>query len=203
MKNNELDRLLQSIREPERAPEYWNEFPKKVVAHLHWRVGGPSGADPRPAPGIRRLAGWTLGLATSGVIVALAVVLWREHESRPEASQVLRMGKYYQEIEALFPNQLETIVFDPQGTHLVLAPEADVPASPPLYVRICDGKNCSSFVTFSGQEIQLAGQKMTVLSDAHGGIILTGDRFLWSSAERIDGGSHWQIEARNLSSIPL
>ena len=38
---------------------------------------------------------------------------------------------------------------------------------------------------FNGQEIQIAGQKLTMLSDAHGGIILTGNEFVWSSDERM------------------
>jgi len=70
--------------------------------------------------------------------------------------------------------------------------------STPIYVSICDGKNCSSFVTFSGQEVQVADQKMTVLADARGDIILTGDQFVWSNMERTHAGGHLQIKAKNL-----
>jgi hypothetical protein len=71
-----------------------------------------------------------------------------------------------------------------------------VPDSTPLYVSICDGKHCSSLVTFSGQEVHVAGQKMTVLSDAHGGIILVGNRFLWSNTERGYANNDLKIEAK-------
>ena len=56
---------------------------------------------------------------------------------------------------------------------------------------------------FSGQEIQIAGQKVTVLSDARGGIILTGNQFVWSNTERNHTGNHLKIEAKNLGSSTL
>jgi hypothetical protein len=81
---------------------------------------------------------------------------------------------------------------------LVLADRADVPDSPPLFVKICDGKNCSSLVTFSGQEVEVDGQKITVLADANGGIILAGNQFVWSSTgpNRLHDGL--KIEAKCL-----
>jgi hypothetical protein len=74
----------------------------------------------------------------------------------------------------------------------------DVLVSTPLYVRICDDKHGSSLVTFSGQEIQVAGQTVTVLADARGGIILTGNKFVWSNTERTYAGKHLKIEDKNL-----
>jgi len=53
-------------------------------------------------------------------------------------------------------------------------------------------------VTFSGQEIQVAGQEITVLSDASGGIILEGNQFVWSSTSRIYASSNLKIEAKPL-----
>jgi hypothetical protein len=53
-------------------------------------------------------------------------------------------------------------------------------------------------VTFSGQEIQVNGQKLTVLSDARGGIILTGKQFLWSNTGQIAMQNHLKIEAKDL-----
>ena len=73
----------------------------------------------------------------------------------------------------------------------------------PMYIHICDGKQCSSFVTFSGQEIQVAGQKVVILSDAHGGIILTGDQFVWANAEKISVGGHLKIEAKTLGPMVM
>ena len=103
----------------------------------------------------------------------------------------------------MFPNQVRAIVQDEHGLNLVLSENKNVPVSPPIYVRICDGKHCSSLVTFSGQEIQIAGQKMTVLSDSHGGIILMGNDFAWSSREPSYAKSDLKIVAKNLGSIAM
>jgi hypothetical protein len=90
-------------------------------------------------------------------------------------------------------------VQDERGVDLILSDTENVPASPPIYVRICDGKQCSSLVTFSGQEIQIAGQKLTVLSQPDGGIILEGNKFVWSSSEPVFAGQKLRIEAKNLN----
>jgi hypothetical protein len=81
---------------------------------------------------------------------------------------------------------------------LILSDSNNVPASAPLYVRVCDGKQCASVVTFSGQEIQIAGQRMMVLSDARGGIILAGNQFVWSSDGKVYDGKNLSIEAKSL-----
>jgi hypothetical protein len=115
------------------------------------------------------------------------------------ASDALASAKLIHEMMAMFPNQIRAIVQDDGGgVKLVLSDAPDVPASPPLYVRICDGQHCSSFVTFSGQEIQVDGQKITVLSDARGGIILAGTQFVWSSTGGASAPGHLKIEARSL-----
>lgn len=111
--------------------------------------------------------------------------------------------KLIHETLALFPNRVRAIVQDERGLNLVLSDSADVPASTPIYVRICDGKNCSSVVTFSGQEVQIAGQKLTVLSQPDGGIILAGNKFVWSSNEPVYAGRKFKIEAKNLGTITM
>jgi hypothetical protein len=82
--------------------------------------------------------------------------------------------------------------------NLVLSQDENVPPYALLYVRLCDGQHCSSFVTFSGQEIQVAGQKVTALADGQGGIIVTGNQFVWSSTEGIYAGNHLTIHAKTL-----
>jgi hypothetical protein len=58
-------------------------------------------------------------------------------------------------------------------------------------------------VTFSGQEIEFAGQKIAVLADSRGGIILTGNQFVWSNTERTYAGNHLKIEAINLGAVAM
>jgi hypothetical protein len=119
------------------------------------------------------------------------------------ATDSLTSTKLIRETLAMFPNRVRAIVQDERGINLVLSDNDDVPVSPPLYVRICDGEHCSSLVTFSGQEIQIAGQKVTVLADAHGGVILAGQHFMWSDTERVYAAGHLKITAKNLGSITM
>ena len=63
--------------------------------------------------------------------------------------------------------------------------------------------NCLSFVTFSGQEVQVDGQKIDVLVDAQGGIILEGNKFVWSNTERSYAAKRLKIEARNLGLVRM
>ena len=116
---------------------------------------------------------------------------------------ILANAKLVRETLAMFPNQVRAIVEDSHGLHLVLSDNGAVPSSPPLYIHVCDGKNCSSVVTFSGQEIQVAGQKMTVLANTQGGVILMGNDFVWSSDEKNKSDEGLEIEAKNLGLAAL
>jgi hypothetical protein len=116
---------------------------------------------------------------------------------------LLQNGKMLREVLTLFPNRVRAIVQDERGLQLVLSDQPNVPMSTPLWVKICDGKQCSSLVTFSGQELEIAGQKITVLSDAEGGIILEGNQFVWSSSARNFAQGGLKIEAKRLNSITL
>ena len=52
--------------------------------------------------------------------------------------------------------------------------------------------------TFADAHKDLAGQKLTVLSDANGSVILTGDRFAWASDDPGAGAQNLMIQARAL-----
>jgi hypothetical protein len=193
MNDPELDRKLKAARGPALDRLYQETFPQTVLRNL------------RSAPRIpvrRRWSGWprlAWGLATAAcILIAFAAGHW--HGRKLASQDVLADSKLIQETLAMFPNRVRAIVKDEHGLNLVLADQAVVPDSTPIYVRICDGKNCSSLVTFSGQEIQVAGQKLTVLSEADGGIILEGSKFVWSSTLRSLAKNGLKIEARSLPS---
>lgn len=166
-------------------------------------------SDP-PAPaaeGFRRRPGraggaWFRrpGLAWGLVMAAcvLAAFLPGYEHSRPAPGDPLADAKMVRETLGMFPHQIRAIVEDGHGMNLILSDQGNIPASAPLYVHICDGKQCSSFLTFSGQEITVDGQKLTVLEDAQGGVILAGNDFVWSNANGPRTEKHWQIEAKNL-----
>jgi hypothetical protein len=199
MKKPELDYLLKKARLPEIADESLAMFPRRIVARLK-RNEPPARAARKFSP---QLA-WAFGLMAC-IVIAFAIGHWRKpmEPAAIAANDSLMNTKLIRETLALFPNRVRAIVQDEHGLNLVLSDNDDVPASPPLYVRICDGKHCSSLVTFSGQEIQIAGQKITVLADARGGIILTGNQFVWSNTERTYAGKHLKIEAKNLGAVAM
>lgn len=197
MNNSELEPILKRARLPKTPDESLEMLPHRVVSRLkHYEL---------PARGERnfplRLA-WGFGLVAC-VVIAFAIGHWSGRTEAMQSNDVLANATVIREALAMFPNQVRAITEDERGLKLVLSPEHDVPASPPIYIRVCDGKHCVSLVTFSGQEVEIAGQKLTVLSELNGGIILTGNRFVWSSTTRTYAANHLKIEARNLGATAM
>jgi hypothetical protein len=193
MNKSELDFILKKARTPEPPKEFWEEFPQQVTR----------GLNRERTENFRPNQNWfprlTWGFATAiCILAAFAIGHWRGRVEAKASTDVLADAKVVRETLAMFPNQVRAIVEDEHGINLVLSDNANVPVSTPIYVRICDGKHCSSLVTFSGQEIQVAGQKLTVLSDTQGGIILTGNQFVWSNTDRTYADDRLKIEAKNL-----
>jgi len=199
MNDSELNDKLRSAREPRWDAEYQTDFPRQVLARL---------SSLPPARGAVARHVWLPRLAWAGAMVvclciAFAAGHWHGRQTVAAAGSLLENTKLIRETMALFPNQVRAIVQDEHGLKLVLSETADVPSSPPLYVQICNGKTCSSMVTFSGQEIPIAGQTVTVLADAHGGVILEGARFAWSSASHNSPVGGLKITARSLTADTL
>jgi len=194
MNNPEIESLLKKARLPEISEESLAMFPRRIVAGIQHN-------DPpvRAARNFSPRLAWAFGLVAC-IVIAFAVGHWREltENEMVHANDTLASVELVREMLAMFPNRIRAIVEDEHGLNLVLSDTDDVPVSTPIYVRICDGKHCSSLVTFSGQEIQVAGQEITVLSDAGGGIILEGNQFVWSSTSRIYASSNLKIEAKPL-----
>jgi hypothetical protein len=198
MNNSELDTLLKKARMPERPEDFFETFPQQVAGQLRRTKRQRLQIKSRWFPGLA----WGLASVVC-VLIAFAIGHWRgQMETETAASNdVLQNAKFVQATLAMFPNQVCAIMHDQHGLNLILSNPGDVPASPPIYVRICDGKNCSSCVTFSGQEVQIAGQKLTVLSDARGGIILAGNHFLWSNSGRVALDHGLKIEAKDFGQL--
>jgi hypothetical protein len=199
MNKLELESILKRARLPEIPGESLEMFPRRIVAGIK-RNDLPVRSTRNFSPHLA----WACGLAAC-VIIAFAIGHWRgrmETGTIP-ATDSLTSTTFIRETLAMFPNRVRAIVQDERGINLVLSDNDDVPVSPPLYVRISDGKHSSSFVTFSGQEIQIAGQKVTVLADTRGGVILAGQHFMWSDTERLYAGGHLKITTKNLGLIPM
>ena len=198
LNNSDLDNLLKAAESPARSDQYWNQFPKKVTAKIHWqsrRVATLDSADlhkPR-----RMILVWGLSLVSAFGIIGFTLSLWRGLVPDETALELTQVKKYVREIETLFPNQLQAIIFDEQGARLILAEKPDVPNSAPLYLKICGPGGCQRFVTFSGQRIRVNGDECDVLVDAKGNVMLVGERLLWSRVAVARVGKY-RIEARAL-----
>lgn len=194
MNDAELNRILKSAATPTRSEEYWAEFPDQVRRQLNRSL-------PPERRGARRFSRlvWAGGFA---VVLVLAGFLVGRHFGHGEMAngngQLLQNEKLIREVMAEFPNRVRAIVKDDSGLRLVLSDDADIPASTPLWVRICQGAHCTTLVTFSGQEVEVAGQRMTVLADSADGVILVGDRFAWASDGPKTGVQNLKIQARAL-----
>jgi hypothetical protein len=194
MKKSELESILKRARLPEVSEQSFEMFPRRIVARLKSN-DSPVGATRQRS---FRLA-WALGMVAC-VVLAFAVGRWtgRKEPGTILVPDSLAGLKLIRETLAKFPNRVRAIVEDEHGLSLILSDKVDVPVSTPIYVRIWDGKHYSSLVTFSGQEVQIAGQKVTVLSQGDGGIILEGNKLFWASGKPVYAERNLKIEARNL-----
>ena len=194
MTDADLQRLLKSAKVPERPNDYWEQFGQRVRAGLrHQRAG-----DRARSRWVPRLA-WGIAVAAACLLIGFAVVLWRGRSEATAANELLQNEKVIREVMAMFPNRVRAIVQDERGLNLVLSERDDVPTSPPLYIHVIEAGRRSSFLTFSGQEIEIASQRTTVLSDSQGQVMLVGERFFWSRAESAGIRGDLRIQARSLA----
>jgi hypothetical protein len=206
MNNDELDKILKSPRVPERAGDYWEKFPGRVMAKLHrhkQNAEAPQLARSVSSFRFFRLPVFGAGLAVAFMLLGFGLGFWKGRKSiAPERAQLAEALKCYREAVDLFPNQIQSIVFDENGPHLVLAEQPNVPSSTPLYVKICGPAGCQRFVTFSGQQIHFNGDTFDVLVDRRGDVKVVGAQSVWSSSEPLKSVGGYRIEARPLPSQP-
>ncbi len=208
MTNHELDEILKAAPAPSRTPEYWAAFPKQVMHHLRQApASAPEAAGPRPqtfttarrwTTALRTHPAFAFGLAAACLAVGLFIGLHYGRPGVPSDFQLAEARKCYSEVTALFPNQLQALVLDATGGHLVLAPEPNVPISTPLYLKICGPNGCRRIVTFSGQRIAVNGISFEVLTDRQGEVLLVGEQSVWSSSQPNQPFDGCRIEARPL-----
>jgi hypothetical protein len=102
------------------------------------------------------------------------------------------------EVSALFPNQVRSIIKDESGLQMTLADQPDVQPSQALVLRVCEPRGCKEIITFSGQNIEVAGHTVTVRAESGGRVTLDGERFLWSSDFKGNPAPGVHIESRRL-----
>ena len=105
MNDRELNSILKSVRVPDRAPDYWDDFPGRVRVQL--RPGVTVGRRAALWP---RLA-WAGGLAFAGLF--LFMTLWPVHLA-------LKNQKMFRHELAELPKQLKTFMADEHGMHYLV-----------------------------------------------------------------------------------
>jgi hypothetical protein len=194
---NNFDDLLQGARIPERVPGYWEKFPHGVMGAVRNDSTRRASVDTPPGPSPWRLA-WAVGLATACLALGFRLGLRQGKGLAPDQQELAAARKLFKEISSLFPNRLQSIVIEGANVQLVLSEGADVPASTPLLVEICQDGKCRSYVTFSGQQIRWNGESYEVLSDAKGNVIVVGRGVVWTSAEPLGMTQRLRIQAQQL-----
>ena len=150
MNDIDLEKKLKAARVPERGEDYWESFPRVVLARLRT---APAKRPEIEYHWVSRLA-WS-GVAFACLVIGFAIGHWPGRAQKNDPYALLQNQKVLREVLTLFPNRVRAIVQDERGSQLVLSDQPDVPASTPLWIKICDGRHCHAAVTFSGQELQL------------------------------------------------
>ena len=198
MNNTDLEKVLKKAKVPEPRPGFWDELPGSVQRAIDRGDFTRHTEESVAAPGIfefifRKAA---LPLAFAAICVTIGF-LWGANSRKPEvqASELAEARACWREVAALFPNQLEAIVFDQQGSRVVLADKANQPSSPPIYLKLCDTKGCKRFITFSGQQIKVNGESFEVLVDRQGEVLLVGDAKVWKSSKDVSSFGSYKVVA--------
>ena len=199
MNDSDLDKLLKSARPPERSSEQWTVLARRISARLHWQ---PRETDESPTPRRPRFPAWALGLAGVGVAVVLATVLWPDRKMPTTASNGKPRPLEFRlvELRKMFPNQIRAIILSATDARIELAETANQPDSQPIYLKVCGPDGCKQVITFSGRHIRLNGEDWEVLANGTDGVIVTGEKSVWSSSEPSRQLSHFSIEARQIKS---
>ncbi|MEY3898127.1 MAG: hypothetical protein RLZZ214_3648 [Verrucomicrobiota bacterium] len=151
-----------------------------------------------------RFATWLLWPLAVAACVLFAWISFRPATpgktltAAPPAPQEDAAAVILREFSALYPNQVKAIVQDDHGIELTLADKPGVLPGKALVLKICDARNCREIITFSGQNIEVAGHNVTVRTENGGRVILDGGKFLWSSDLKSQPGAAIHIESRCL-----
>lgn len=197
MNESDLNKLLRSVKPPERSPEEQADFPASVVRQLS-RPVHRNNAETAPA---RRLPVWAVGFATVCLVTGFWIGRVQEKPSAPAPVATLSMPDYaklFKEVAVLFPDRLRGVVVRGGELELVLADQPERPGANPLLVEICQDGKCKIVITYSGQKLEVDGHSIEVLTGADDRVIVLADNQLWTSqnpSEIVDG---FHINARPL-----
>jgi hypothetical protein len=203
MNNTDLEKVLREAGVPEPRPGFWDGLPGNVQREINRLERSPQREEPVGKQSIfaalLRKAALPLAFAAACIVFGFILGANSRSSQAPGAGELAEARACWREVTALFPNQLEAIVFDQQGSHVVLSERADQPIASPIYVKLCDGKQCKRFITFSGQQIKVNGESFDVLIDRQGEVLLVGDAKIWNSSRKTGALGSYKVFAKPLA----
>jgi|SRR5688572_6122464 len=200
MNNADLNGILRNAKVPEPRPRFWEELPSDVQRGVARGLPAPEGeVERRTFQSLRFLLKKAVPLSLAAACVMLGFLWgaqWRR--SKVAAVELAEARACWREASALFPNQLQAIVFDQQGSRIILSEQADQRVFAPVFVKLCRGKSCERFITFSGQQIRAGGESFEVLVDRAGEVLLVGRAKVWSSATDTADFGRYKVITKSL-----
>jgi hypothetical protein len=129
---------------------------------------------------------WALWPLAAAACILLAFLVKRPPATAPETAMEPQdeAAIIFREVSALYPNQVKAITRGRDGLQLTLADEPVAESGKPLVLRVCENSACEDIITFSGQQITVAGHDVTVRTSSDGRVTLQGDELLWNSDSR-------------------
>ncbi len=192
MNDDELKQRLNQLRVPP---------PADGARELAWhRTGLAFRNGPRePAPAEARWGLRTFAVAMAVCVVTAAAFMLGRWSNDPAPSAELRL---LTEMQRLFPNQLQAVIFLDGRTEILTSEEATTFSGQPVLVALRDREHEVRIVSFSGQRIttKLDGRNVVLefLVTPEGALIVAGDSFLWRS-DRPEIVHGFQLEAHQLT----
>lgn len=198
MNDTELDRRLRQARPPVRPDPYWQSFPNRIVTALAGgeRLRGERAPRSFPVWWKPTIALGSVGFTALVLVIGLALLTGTHRRVAVSEDRLIAMRHCVSEMRALFPNQVQAIVFDAGGAKIVLADHAEMPDSAALYLKICGAGDCREIVTFSGGQVPVDGESCEVLVSGSGSILLVGPNIHWSSSEPTKRAGRYRIVGR-------
>lgn len=195
MNDGRLDDLLRKAKVAKPSADQTEELVVRIRGDLarrreiRERVGSTS-----------RLAAWRWLAGGLAVVLGVLLVIRREPSSfAPSEKNVAEMRRYLGELQSLFPDRLDAVVFEPGGPRIVLSESPMSSGNDPLVLRVCVGHSCREIVTFSGRSVEIDGRNFEVLAGSGGAIIVAGEAGVWTSSdEGRSGGLPFRVQARHL-----
>ena len=198
MTDEELKKRLRSAQVVPPTREATEDMMFRVRSSLRHRSAAASAGDVAKAS--RQVVFWRW-VAGGMAILAMAMLVLRREGPAPVLTDrhIGEMRRYLGELQTLFPNRLDAVIFETDGPRLVLSESPGPSGGGALVLRLCAEGRCREVVTFSGRRIEIDGRKFEVLSQIGGGIIVMGDKGVWTSENPgQDGGLPFRIQARQL-----